>query len=198
LISVDRSAHLNPSLTIVFDVRSLQDDNYRVRGVGRHSANLLRFARINLPAGATLVAMADPQMPALSAEHAVLFDHIRPNAYAAMFDRPSWFIELSPMTHDPMYVARLVSTRGIFPAAVVYDFIPEEEPGRYLPTVARRLGYALAKYWLARYDLFLPISRSSASRLTELLRVSSDRIAVTGAPIDPIFERPTEDRKSVV
>ena len=84
--------------------------------------------------------------------------------------------------------ARLLSDPTLLRAAVVYDFIPRRFPDRYLPGQAERLSYAMALRWLARCELFAPISRTTADDLTALLRVPESAIAVTGCPIDPAFE----------
>jgi glycosyltransferase involved in cell wall biosynthesis len=95
------------------------------------------------------------------------------------------------MTHDPLFVARLVHHPETFRASVIYDFIPLEEPDRYLPTPTSWLDFHLAMYWLSQYDAFLSISHSAAAKLAELLSVPQDEVTVTGAPIDPRFESPT-------
>lgn len=169
---------------IVIDARSLQDPDYADRGVGRHALNLLRHA----PAEARLTALADPSLPPLPDEAARLFHRIRPNAYLPAGGR-SCFVQPSPMTHDPLFAGRLLSDAGHLRAAAVYDFIPHQHPGRYLPTAAQRLRYDVALRWLARFDVFLPISQASAADLHAILAVDRARIAVTGAPLDPGFER---------
>lgn len=175
----------DPMLRVVLDVRCLQDPSYARRGVGRHTLALLRQA----PPWVKLDGLADPDMPPLIEEAAATLDVIHPNAYAASMASPDAFISLSPMTHDPLFAARLLTDRRIARIGVVYDFIPHREPARYLPGAAERLGYATALRWLARCDLFAPISESAAADLIRLLGIPRAAIAVTGAPVDPIFER---------
>ena len=175
---------------VVVDVRCLQDPNFADRGIGRHAAALLEGARASpaLAAGARLVALHDPALPPLAPRWHALFDDHRATAYAAVLPgRPAWFVELSPMTHDPLFVARLLD-RAALSAAVVYDFIPFDAPGRYLADAAARIDYHTALAWLARYALFAPISQASAARLAELTAVPSRDVVVTGAPLAPVFE----------
>jgi glycosyltransferase involved in cell wall biosynthesis len=92
------------------------------------------------------------------------------------------------MTHDPLFVARLLHHPSVLKAAVVYDFIPLDEANRYLPTPATHLNYIVSMYWLARHDMFLSISRSTADRLKSLLGVPDEDVTVIGAPLAPSFE----------
>jgi len=180
------------TLNILFDVRCLQDDNYRDRGVGRHSRHLIQSARKCLTSSADtrLVAITDAHMAPLDAEDAKLFDDAKFTAYPAGLTGPTWFIGLSPMTHDPLFVARLINDVNIFKACVVYDFIPLHEHKRYHPLPWRRVAYNLSLYWLSYHQLFLPISQSSEADLRKVLSVPKDRTAVTGVAIDPTFVRP--------
>jgi hypothetical protein len=115
------------------------------------------------------------------------------NAYAASAagssrSPPACFVMLSPMTHDPVVLARLLTDRTLLRAAVVFDFIPRHRPDLYLPSVEHRLAYALALRWLARCDLFAPISRTSADELKALFGAPESAVTVTGAPVHGQFE----------
>jgi glycosyltransferase involved in cell wall biosynthesis len=173
--------------SILLDLRCLQDPNYARRGVGRHALTLLQHAPRHLP----LAGLTDPTLPALLPEARDAIDSVHINAYAAAaaHQRQTGFIMMSPMTHDPIYSARLMSDPSLLRAAIVYDFIPRRIPERYLPGATERLGYAVALRWLARCNLFLPISRSAADDLVALLGVTEGDVAVTGCPIDPAFEK---------
>ena len=170
------------------DARCLQDPNYSERGIGRHARVLMREARRFVPA-TRLIALVDPDLPTLTPADAALFDRQRITAYTGALTSPTIFLQLSPMTHDPHFVARLLDHPAIPSACVIYDFIPLDEPRRYLPSDSARLEYHNSLRWLAKHQLFLPISRVSASRLQSLLHTPSARIEVTGAPLDPAFER---------
>ena len=175
--------------SVVLDLRCLQDPNYASRGVGRHALALLRHA----PAGLRLVGLVDETLPSLLPEARGALAAVYPNAYAASGAGtpgrpPACVVMLSPMTHDPLFVARLLSDPTVLRAAVVYDFIPHRWPERYLPDSAQRLNYTMALRWLARCDAFVPISRSAADDLAALLGVPERAIAVSGCPLDPAFE----------
>jgi len=47
------------------------------------------------------------------------------------------------MTHDPLFVARLLHHPSPLKATVVYDFIPLEEAASHLPTPAIRIHYGV-------------------------------------------------------
>lgn len=169
------------------DVRCLQDPAYAERGVGRHARALLEHAHAFLP-GMRLVGVVDASLPPLSSAARATLDDTVGSAYTGGLGTPGCFVQLSPMTHDPLFVARLLD-RGRMPAAtVVYDFIPLDAMGRYLPDANSRLDYHVSLRWLARYSLYLPISATASGRLASLLRVPAERIAVTGAAVSPVFE----------
>ncbi|MGH7101460.1 MAG: glycosyltransferase [Acetobacteraceae bacterium] len=180
---------MTPPRDILVDARALQDPEYATRGIGRLASNLLADARTALPelAGSRLIALVDHAMPPLSPAHRALFDAERSTAWPASLARPLWFVALSPMTHDPLFAAPLLRDASIFSATIVYDFIPFDQPDRYLAKPAARLRYMTALAWLGRYRLFLPISEASASRLSALLPVAGSRVSVIGAPLAPVF-----------
>ncbi|MGI4976864.1 MAG: glycosyltransferase [Janthinobacterium lividum] len=175
---------------LIVDLRCLQDENYRERGVGRHALGLLRHAREHsrFAASHRIIGIADPALPALGEGVRSLLDQVQPTGYVGDM-AGCWFVQLSPMTHDPLFTARLASSPLCLRAAVVYDFIPFDFPARYLPDAQRRLDYNAQLAWLSGYDLFMPISRSSAKRLRDLLQIPERDVTVTGAPLDPAFER---------
>jgi glycosyltransferase involved in cell wall biosynthesis len=173
--------------TCLIDLRCLQDPAYRDRGIGRHARVLLAHARAGLPR-TRLVGIADPQMPALSGADRAMVDAFRTTSYTGAMTEPCCFVQLSPMTHDPLFVGRLLHHPAIPAASVVYDFIPLEDPACYLACPAQRLAYHAALRWLARHDLFMPISQDAASGLTARLGIGRERITVTGAPLAPAFQ----------
>ena len=181
---------INNQGTVIVDLRCLQDPNYIHRGVGRHALAILRHA----PRDQRIVGLTDPKLPTLSPEVRETVTGVHANAYAASASGmpgqpPACFVMLSPMTYDPLFAARLLADPTLIHAAIVYDFIPHRLPDRYLPAAADRLGYASALRWLARCDLFLPISRHTADDLRSLLAIREDVVAVTGCPLEPSFER---------
>jgi glycosyltransferase involved in cell wall biosynthesis len=171
---------------IAVDARCLQDPDYAERGVGRHTVNLLRRAP-HKPEN-PLIGVFDPLMPDMAPSVSALFDAVRPNAQFRELHHNSCFVSLSPMTHDSLFVARLLRDPRPLKAAVVYDFIPYEFPKQYLANAPLRHAYYVCLHWLSRYDLFLPISLASAASLRTLLGVVDDRVVVTGAALDAIFE----------
>lgn len=181
---------------IVFDVRCLQDVHYRDRGVGRLSANLIRSARRFVPAErkSRLVGIVDPALPALESRFGMHLDDVRAGSYLPDDAGASWFVELSPMTHDPLFIARFLDDQRFFSASVVHDFIPLQSPEQYLGTFAASMDYQAKLRWLSRYDHFFPNSDHTMSELVGLLGVSERRITVSPPPIDPAFLTPAEPR----
>ncbi len=176
---------------ILVDARCLQDVNHSVRGIGRHALHMLTSLR-DRPAlaGARLIGLTARDGPALAPAHAALFDQLRHTGYTGALDRPVWLLQPSPMTADPVFLARMLCHPGIFTASVVHDFIPLDE-GR-LDSTAVCSDYALALRALARYRLFLCNSAATASRLTRLLGIAAARIVVTGVAVAPCFAGPAD------
>ena len=176
-------------MNLLIDVRCLQDPNYAPRGIGRHALALLQHARdTQAIAACRLIGLIDPTLPSLIEPARALLDAVQSTARTNT--RPAAFIQLSPMTHDPFFVAHLLTDPGIPSAAVIYDFIPLDEPSRYLPSSSNRIDYHIALRWLARYDRFLPISADAAHRLQALLQTAPAEVIITGAPLTPGFEQP--------
>jgi len=180
------------SRTIVADVRCLQDPNYARRGVGRYTLALL--SEIPLGNKLRLVGLVDPTLPPLIEEARSILHNVASNAYSASLGWPTYvpatcFVSLSPMTHDPLFCARLLSDPLLLRIAVVHDFIPYRDASRYLPGPVERLRYATSLRWLARHDLFATNSRGTAEELSSLLGVAAADITVTGCPVGPAFER---------
>ena len=174
---------------IIFDMRCLQDEAYRTRGVGKVASAIVTHARNYLaPAqGWQIVGLLDRELPDLAPQHLELMDELRYAASSRGVSRSTVFVSLSPMTHDPLFVARLLNDPSVFPATIFFDFIPLAEPERYLPGPAERIAYNLRLYWLSRYRLFGAISTASAGELRERLSIATSDIAAIGAPIDPSF-----------
>jgi glycosyltransferase involved in cell wall biosynthesis len=170
---------------IYVDARCLQDEAFRWRGVGQHSASLLRNGRQFLSAtfDARFIAIVDRNLPDLTPEVRHLFDGVQPVGYVNDRAADCWFIQLSPMTHSPIHVARLLE-RGIgCSASVVYDFIPHEFPKTYLKDQFARLRYYNCMSWLKAYDLYLPISNYTRHRLVELIGIPPERSVTTGVAV---------------
>ena len=99
-----------------------------------------------------LTGLIDPTLPPVLDEARAAVDEIATNAYMALHagcdERPGFFIQFSPMTHDPLFSGKLVKDPAITSYTVVHDFIPFREPGRYLSNPAERLRYHLGMKWL--------------------------------------------------
>lgn len=167
---------------VIVDARCLQDPDYRERGIGQHAESLLRHR----PKGGTmgpLVGVLDPALPPLLPRIAALFDRLQWTAYPDPTDS-GLFLSLSPMTHEPLRVAPLLTQSGRPRAAIVYDFIPHDMPGVYLQSGSSRLDYYSRLAWLAAYDVFLPISQTTSRQLGELVpNVRPERCFVTGVAV---------------
>src|SRR5579859_8125 len=109
---------------IYVDVRCLQDELYRSRGVGYHVAALLK-TRVNSNANRfRVVGLVDQNLPELPREFRHQFDAASPCLNYSFPASGSIFISASPMTYEPGFNLRFASHRNLLTAAVVYDFIP--------------------------------------------------------------------------
>ena len=173
-------------LDVIFDARCIQDSNHRTGGIGSNAVALLSCARemIGTEYDVRLLSVTDPLLPPLPQEIDSLFDDRRQNSYTGTLVRPSWFVAPSPMTHDPLFVARLLDHPQILTVAVLYDFLPGAESDQYESEPAARVDYALSKYWLSRFDLLLSISRTSVDELEARRLIHNARATVTGPSID--------------
>lgn len=195
---VDQSPNAARPAVAFIDARALQDDNYRERGVGQHSASLLDSLRGHDWGGARprMVALTDPAMPALSVAHRRLFDEIwahrdlRRAHAAAGRAGGAWLIGLSPMTHDPAWLAAFLTDPAVYRVALFYDLIPLDYPARYLAAASARLDYVQSLAWLRSYNAFAAISRHSGDRLVETLGIDPARVFVSGVAVRPALIAP--------
>ncbi len=165
---------------IYADFRCLQDQNFLGRGIGYHTAALLRARARSKLSNCKLIGLVDAQMPELPPGFLSLADQISSSLNPSLNGTDVIFIDGSPMTHDPRFDLRFQNHPGVLRVAVLYDFIPMDWPG-YLPTAPRRMEYIAKLARLRKFDLFLPISEYTAWRLSELLEPASSQVGVTGA-----------------
>jgi glycosyltransferase involved in cell wall biosynthesis len=173
-------------MRLYVDARCLQDTCFSFRGVGQHTAGLLRHAGAFLPGPLERVGLIDPSLPPLPPEHAGFFDEQCSNPSRLLGAAPGIFLQPSPMTHEPSRYAVLLGRPDVVSCAVVYDFIPLHE-ARYLPTLHQRRAYQAAMYWLKLHHLHCPISRWSAGDLRRLVGVPPASVEVTGACLRSVF-----------
>jgi len=167
---------------VYVDLRPLQDENYRVRGIGQHLAALLRARKQSAFAAYKTIGLVDWQLPEIFPEFHPLVDEITYSINPCLDGERAIFLDGSPMGHDSRFTARFVNHPGFIKAAVLYDFIPFDWPG-YLPTVNSRVSYLAKLARLKNFDFFFPISEYSAQRATEILGIPSPRTVVTGAAV---------------
>jgi glycosyltransferase involved in cell wall biosynthesis len=145
---------------LIVDLRCLQDPHHAERGIAGHTRSLLA----HLPG--PFIGLYDPALPPLPADIAARADALHPHGYVPV--EGGIFLNPSPMTANQVYLARLLRSPKLIKAAVVYDFIPHDEPARYLANPTVRLDYRASLAWLRSYDVLLPISEATATRLRQL------------------------------
>ena len=95
------------------------------------------------------------------------------------------FLQPSPMTHDPLWVARLLADSQVPSLALVYDFIPHDYPQHYLGDALTRVRYHACLVSLRLYDGLLAISDATRAQLIRIAAPRADLIAVTGVALRP-------------
>lgn len=168
---------------IQIDLRCLQDPGYSARGIGQVTRSLLRFLPHFAPPGMAVIGLIGSGLPPLSDADRDLVHGTAPTGIAPR--DLAVFVQPSPMTHRPDAVVRPLRDRAAVKAAVIYDFIPFDEPNRYLSARATRLEYYAALAALPAYDLYFPLSKYTASRLFDLVQVEAARVFTIGAPVRP-------------
>lgn len=169
----------NPPSTIIVDARSLQDPDYRYRGVGQHSAVILEALRFQDWSAdrPKLVALTDTRLEPLAEEHALLFDEIVTSSWQT--GHRTAFLSLSPMTHSPLWLSKYLLDKSIFKISLFYDLIQLQFPERYLPTMDAQLGFMLNLAWLKTYDCFAAISKSTGQDLENTLNIPKEKIFIS-------------------
>ena len=147
---------------LIIDMRCLQDRNYAERGIGNHARCIVAQAP------APFIGLVDPGLPPLPEPLATRATILSPHAYLPGLAPGSIFLNPSPMSPDQNFLARLLQNPKITKAACIHDFIPFDAPQTYLTHPINRLDYFAAMAWLRRYDLFLPNSEPTATRLHAL------------------------------
>jgi glycosyltransferase involved in cell wall biosynthesis len=179
---------------LIVDARALQDPDYSLRGIGQHARCLLTHGRSD-PAVRhrfRFVAVTDADLPPLSAPDRALFDEHRITAYPAP-GSDARFLSLSPMTHSPLPFAQLLGRSSARPLALVYDFIPLQEPERYLANPIVRMAYTTCLSWLPAFRRFFPISGDTRRRLIERTAAREADCHVTGVAVRQALQpRPGE------
>jgi glycosyltransferase involved in cell wall biosynthesis len=169
---------------VLVDLRSLQDPSFVGRGIGRHGQNLLEHA----PRRHRLIGLTDPDLPPLAPKIRDMFERVIFNA--RMGADADLFLQLSPMTHDPLTVAPILQEPAVSKLAVVYDFIPYHTIAAGSEPAITQADYLARLGWLAGYDVFFPISQSVGEELQRILGVASSRVRVTGAPLATTLNPP--------
>lgn len=179
---------------IYVDARPLQDPHYRFRGVGQHSTSLLSALHKYEWRGKRplVIGMIDGDMEDIHREHASLFDILQERPRYAM--PTSWFISLSPMTHDPIKVSSFLENTEITKIALFYDLIQLRFPERYLSSPLSRVEFITCFAWLNRYDIFAAISQHSGDDLAGNRAIDPAKIFVSGVAVrDSLLPDPSED-----
>jgi glycosyltransferase involved in cell wall biosynthesis len=186
-------------LKIYVDARCLQDPHYAFRGVGFHSATLIRNARTCIRSAAIeIIAVLDANMGDLPKEYADMFDCSVHSRFPKLCNDAAIFVQLSPMTHDQSLMAPFLGRRQILSCAIIYDFIPLEYPDRYLPTPTAYRRFLNNMVWLKYFHVFFPISRYGAARLSDLLNIAANRLQVTGCAIRTDFKDPAANDSTAI
>lgn len=181
---------------IYVDARCLQDDRFRDRGIGQHVASLLAGAHTFAPPGIApeLIACIDRSLKPLEPHHDALFD--AKQSFNVAPTPGSVLLQLSPMTHSPHPLRRILADASIRGVAIVYDFIPLEFPHDYLQDSVARREYLSNLAVLNDYDRFVSISDYSSRQLQRNIGVPVQKCHVSGVAVRDSVIRPASVRAS--
>ncbi|GJE31496.1 D-inositol-3-phosphate glycosyltransferase [Methylobacterium oxalidis] len=181
-------------MRMLFDARCLQDPNFRYRGVGQHSFSLIYSARSSLSAkNVEIGAFVDPSLPCLDCNQKDCFDHVLSGVLddSHLID---WFVQLSPMTHSGTPLRRVLRDTSVFKIAVAYDLIQFIQPEYYLASPVAQASFLTSCAQLRKYDCYAAISQFTAEQIKMHLRITADRVFVTGCAVRPSLIRPAADQ----
>jgi glycosyltransferase involved in cell wall biosynthesis len=170
------------NITVLLDMRCLQDAGLRNRGISSHATSFLNWAGSVSRSRLRLVAMVDPGLPTLDESTVASVDAVVQHANPVVPRDGAVFVTTSPMTHQPSRFMRLVGHENVLSAALIYDFTPNEPPGSLAGTDAA-LRFAACVQWLKLYDLFFPVSHLAAKRLWHYTLVPENSTFVTGCAL---------------
>lgn len=160
-------------MSLVIDLRCLQDKQFYDRGIGFYTKALLALA----PKG--WVGLYDPTLPPVPAPEAALAGALTPHAYVP---GARFFLNPAPFFPNQGFCARLLSSPHVRRAACVHDFIPFDDQATYLRESATRLDYFAALAWLKAYDLYFPVSEPTNARLKALFGEVESHVTGVGLP----------------
>jgi len=178
-------------IDILCDARCFQDPNYALRGVGHHAATVYAWGKshaqtLGLPT-ARWIAWCDPMLPQIHETYHSLFDTIVTSPKAPTTQSGSLLLQPSPMTHAPQPLAGVLDRPGSLTTTLVHDFIPWDQPDRYLSDPQAMRQYVQCLQWLAAYDLLFSNSLATQNRLRELIDAPIGRCRVTGVALRKSF-----------
>ena len=199
-------------MRIVVDLQCCQNAS-RVRGIGRYALAMTRALASVGRDHEWLVLLSDRFSETIAPIRAALADVLPPDAIhvcalpariaaaepasawrcrAAQVVRIAYLEALAPDLvfvpslfegfHDDVAVS--LDAVGCPVVVTVHDFIPLEEPWRYLPTPEDEVAYHRRLRELRRADLVLAISHYTARRATELAGLDPARIVVAPNGVD--------------
>lgn len=160
-------------MSLVIDLRCLQDKQFYDRGIGFYTKALLAQA----PKG--WVGLYDPALPPVPAPEAALAGALTPHAYVP---DAKFFLNPAPFFPNQGFCARLLSSPHVRRAACVHDFIPFDDQPTYLHETATRLDYFTSLAWLKQYDLYFPVSAPTNNRLKALFGDVESHVTGVGLP----------------
>ena len=200
-------------MRIVVDLQCCQNAS-RVRGIGRYALAMTRALASVGPGHEWLVLLSDRFPDTIAPIRAALAGVVAPEAihvcalpsriaaaepasawrcHAAQVVRIAYLEALAPDLvfvpslfegfHDDVAVS--LDAIGCPVAVTVHDFIPFEEPARYLPTPEDEVAYRRRLRELQRADLVIAISEYTARQAAELAGVDPARIVVAPNGVDP-------------
>jgi FkbM family methyltransferase len=158
---------------IIVDARCMSDPAFRTRGIGTYGTSFIESLQM-LPQRIDLIILGDSAD--FTSDVQSRFKFRDPEVFSSIdcFKKSTWFIQLSPMTSNPLPIAGILLSPKVRSSSLVFDLIPLSYPSFYLPTKKNKEIYVNQLKVLEFYDEHLFISESTMKDFQELTKSSSE------------------------
>lgn len=174
-------------LKVYVDARCLQDNNYKNRGVGRHTKSIVKYSRSYLPPKTELIGLVDDHnLPHLGEASTALFDKIS-NSFGEAASKANIFLNPFVFLSNQNRALGVLAKKDIFSACLFYDLIPLLNRDKYLSNTDDYLEYLTNLNKLQLYNQIVSISQSSESDLKSTISLKSTNLVISGVGISSAF-----------
>jgi FkbM family methyltransferase len=159
---------------IIVDARCMSEPAFKTRGIGTYGKSLLH-SLLKLSSTINLIIIGNAEDFESDIQSRFEFKDPEFINSCDSFKISTWFIQLSPMTCNPLPIASILFSPRVMSTSFVFDLIPFSYPSFYLPTKEKRDSYINQLKILEFYDEHLFISESTMQEFDKLVKTNSAR-----------------------